>query len=200
MTPSKPPHKLVRLDHVPEPSSSSNTQQHPLTPALSSHKSPGRPHFPDEDIVLPQLNPTEANLARAQLNASIQRWYRNNPQAVQNNLKDPAEPHPDDLPTKIDPTQPPTPSTPTNASLGGYSHHNTAVPATSNTLPTPARPALKSILKKHHQDNCCKRQPAAISPTLPPPVPTNPFPPAHRHHTSVYTRATPAQHRRFSLV
>ena len=31
-----------------------------------------------------QLNPTEAKLARAQLNASIQRWYRKNPQAVQN--------------------------------------------------------------------------------------------------------------------
>ena len=156
MTPSKPPHKFVRLDHASDPSSSGSTQQHPLTPALSSHKTPGRQFFPEEDIVLPQLNPTEANLARAQLNASIQRWYRNNPQAVQTQLKDPAEPHPDDLPTNIEPTQPSTPSIPNNTSLGGYPHHNIAVPATSNNLPTPARTALKSILKKHHQDTAVR--------------------------------------------
>ncbi len=66
-TPSKPPHKLVRLDHVPEPSHSSSIKPQPLTPALPSNKPPGRSRFPVEDIALPQLTPTEAELARAQL-------------------------------------------------------------------------------------------------------------------------------------
>ena len=163
----KPPHKSIRLDHVPEPSSSSSTQQ--LPPALTSNQSPGRPHFPAEDIAIQQLNPTEAKLARAQLNASIQRWYRNNPQVVQNQLKDPAEPHPNNQPRRVlitndhdndqlkDPAEP-HPNDHANASLGGYLYPNTAIPAktTGNTLPTQARPAPKSILKQHNQTTAAR--------------------------------------------
>jgi hypothetical protein len=169
---SKPPHKLVRLE----------TQ--PPTLAPHSRQPTGRSRIPVEDIALPQLTPTEAALARAQLNASVQRWYRKNPQAVANQLKDPAEPHPDDLPTTTHSSkQPQIPPTSGDASLGGYPNPNTATEPLRNTPLPRTRPTLQSILKQHKHPTA-----AGDHSTQPPPHYRHQFQPILSPQHTVITR------------
>lgn len=160
-----PLHRHVRPHKAPTQHSQPDTHaqgKQPAQQATDSAPAPQRPRFPGEHKSLPDLNSAQMELARAQLNANIQRWYENNPTHPRTirhlSPKDPAEQHPDDQPRTIAQATPSTSSTQsTSHRLGGYS-------LLTSTSSAPRNTPLKSILKNHTQPAIQQKSPPSPAP------------------------------------